>query len=85
MVLRWKLNPKPTGLRAVGAYPRGSVLCDGDGMECASVSSLGRKGDQWYWVAFGTAVPYKNTCGEPLPSAGDAKAAAMAYVKENMK
>lgn len=83
--LRWKKNPAETGLRAVGASPRGSKLHDGE-MEYASVSPLGgnwaRKLGGWYWVCTKDVVgEHVNTCNDPAPDEDTAKAQAMAYVK----
>jgi hypothetical protein len=90
MALRWKKNPAETGLRAVGAGPRGSKLHDGTD-EYASVYPLGGnwRGPLrgWYWVAVSRehGVPYCNTCNEPPQSEAAAKTAAMAYVKQHLK
>ena len=83
--LRWKKNPAETGLRAMGAGPRGSKLHDGI-REYASVNPLGgnwaRKLQGWYWVAgWGSGIPHRNTCGEPEKDEDTAKAQAMKYVK----
>jgi hypothetical protein len=89
MKLRWKKEPRETGLRAVGANPnRASRLHDGTN-EYASVYPSGGAWNTgplrgWYWVAFG-GVPYNNTCNLPLyATEAEAKAAAMAYVKEHL-
>ncbi len=80
--LRWKLKPAPEGLKAVGAGPRGSILHDGE-KRYATVSA-DRKGG-WYWVAgWDSDVPYNNSCNTPVASADEAKAQALAYVKQNM-
>ena len=84
--LRWKLEPKETGLRAVVAGPQSSWLTDGQ-KRYACVSSLGRSAARWYWVAgWDSQVPHRNTSsdGEPL-SLDEAKAAAMEYVREHLK
>ncbi len=87
--LRWKKNPVETGLRAVAvnSSKRGSKLHDGF-EEYASVMCLGyhwtgRRSDGWYWVASGK-VPYMNTCNSPVATEAEAKAAAMAYVKQHL-
>lgn len=83
MALRWKKNPPPQGLAAIGARPQSSKLHDGEN-EYATVYSHGRyaKGG-WYWVArFDPSVPLVNTCNEPPLDEASAKAAALAYVRE---
>ena len=84
--LRWKKNPRETGLRAIGAGPRGSKLHDGQ-KQYASVYPL-RNGFSaqscgWYWVVRGQDFggEYMNTCGSPVEDESTAKAQAMAYVK----
>lgn len=84
--LRWKRNPRETGLMAVGAGPRGWTLHDGE-TSFATVNALGgdwsRKFQGWYWAASGK-VPYQNTCGTPVPTPEEAKDAALAYVKAHL-
>ena len=83
--LRWKLEPRETGLRAVAAGPRSSWLTDGQ-TRYACVSALGRSAARWYWVAgWGSGVPHRNTASEAPLSLDEAKAAAMAYVREHLK
>ena len=87
MVLRWKKDPKPTGLARVCAGPQGSTLrIDGD-MRVATVRPHGRDESRWFWVAgWGHPnIPHKNTSEEPLQTEAEAKAAAMAYVREFLK
>lgn len=86
--LRWKMEPREAGLRAVGAGPRGHVYHDGEKLY-AVVYALGgswampQRG--WYWVAgWESDVPYKNTCDKPVATADEAKAAAAAYVREHL-
>lgn len=83
--LRWKKEPRETGLRAIGAGPRSSWLHDGQ-KRYACVSALRRYGQSpWYWVAgWDSDVPHKNTCGEPVLTEAEAKAAAMAYVRGHL-
>ena len=87
MALRWKKNPRETGLRASGEGPRGSKLRDGEKV-FASVSAhstrhTGRTG--WFWVAgWDSGVPYYNSCSDPGLTEDEAKAAAMAYVKKHL-
>lgn len=83
--LRWRKNPAETGLRAVGAGPRGSKLHDGT-KEYASVSPrrsrLDLRVNGWYWVcAADVGGEYVNTYNNPAPDEDTAKAQAMAYVK----
>jgi hypothetical protein len=79
--LRWKLQPRETGLRAVGARPRGSVLHDGE-KRFAVVSPTD---GGWYWVAgWSSGIPHKNTWATPVDTVEEAKAQAMAYVKEHL-
>lgn len=88
MKLRWKLNPRETGLRAIGAGPRGSRLHDGKttfaSVNAHSTRHTGRTG--WFWVARSDdgSIPYHNSCNGPGLTEADAKAAAMAYVKKHL-
>ena len=90
MALRWKKNPRPTGLYGVVAGPRGSTLRDGE-TNYASTGFIskrhGHKVEGWYWVARNDAdgVPFMNTCDKPLADETAAKTAAMAYVREHLK
>ena len=84
MALRWKKDPAPTGLARICAGPRGSTLrIDGD-VRVATVSAHGKHKDKWFWVAGWQhpSIPHKNTCGEPPQTEAEAKASAMAYVRE---
>lgn len=79
--LRWTLKPAKTGLSAIGAGPRGSILHDGQKTYAHACSN--RSGTEWYWVAgWDSDVPYMNTCNDPVASADEAKTQAMAYVKQ---
>lgn len=85
MRLRWKLDPKMTGLARVIAGPRGSTLRDENGKRYAVVESLGRSHDGWYWVAgWESEVPYKNTCDAPCSTVEEAKAQALDFVKSHL-
>lgn len=85
MRLRWKLNPRETGLRCVIAGPRGSTLRDESGQRYAVVECL-RSREGWFWVAgWGSGVPHENTCESPCATAEEAKAQALAYVKAHIK
>jgi hypothetical protein len=83
--LRWKKEPRETGLRAVGASPRSSKLHDGV-TEYATVYPHGGGWRQplrgWFWVTSTEAVgEYVNTHANPLPDEDTAKAEAMMFVK----
>ena len=86
--LRWKLNQKETGLRAVGAGPRGYMYHDGKKIY-ASVSPLGGNWREplrgWYWVAgWDSGVPHKNTCKAPCETPEEAKKQAAEYVAKHL-
>jgi len=89
MKLRWKKNPKPTGLARIGAGPRGSVLSDGD-KKYASIEALTKQWGVdalgWFWTV-PTAVfgEYVNTYKTPCDTEEEAKRQAMEYVKEKLK
>lgn len=84
MAIRWKMEPKETGLRGAASWPRSHWLRDGDTrLACASPSD--RSGSAWYWVAGWDAeekIPHMNTCGTPVASIKEAKDAAMNYVRQ---
>ncbi len=88
ITLRWKLEPKETGLRAIGASPRSSWLsCDGKRYACVSSLGGGWHGPVrgWYWVAgWDSDIPHMNTCNNPCATVEEAKEQAMAYVKHNL-
>lgn len=80
MALRWKKEGRETGLRAVGARPRGYILND-DGQERLRVVPLGGGWSGgpvtgWYWYGCG-----ENTAAAPWPTEDEAKAAAMAFYR----
>lgn len=86
--LRWKREPAETGLRRIGAGPRGSFLHDGE-RTYATVSALG--GDWrmplkgWYFVVgWDSGVPRFNSYETPAPDEKTAKEQAMAYVREHL-
>lgn len=82
-----KLRPRETGLRSVGAGPRGYDV-KVNGRRVGSVSSLGGhlgtpvRG--WYFAVGDEklGIPYRNTCGEVGVPLEDVKKAAVAYVKQ---
>lgn len=86
----WKMSPKETGLKSIGASPRSHQL-QYMGEEVATVYPNGggwqRKQDGWYWVVFaGDGIPYMNTVGgKPCSTVEIAKAEALAYFKEHIK
>lgn len=94
MILRWKKNPRPTGLARIGSGPVGSKLRSPDGEEFAVVyahhgrsATYAQKG--WYWVAPANAqmeIPYFNSCHETdVKTEAEAKAAAVAYIRKYVK
>lgn len=90
MALRWKKNPRPTGLARVCAGPQGSRLRDGDNEYAQTVffrefASKGASG--WYWVAGNNTagIARINTCCDLLQTEDEAKSSAMAYVRERIK
>jgi hypothetical protein len=90
MTLRWRKDPRETGLRAVGAGPRGSGLYENKIKKFAHVSPLGgdwmRPLAGWYWVAgWDSDVPHRNTYRTPCETEDEAKAEAFAYVQQHLK
>ena len=71
MRLRWKKQPRHTGLAAVAAPPRSSAYTDGS-VVYAIVSPLGggwRPLLGWYWYTMGEGLPRMNTCDSPTDEA----------------
>src|ERR1035437_5903213 len=87
--LRWKKQPKRTGLARIGARPQSSNLRDASGKEYATVYPLRgpmREDLGWYWVSDSQNTgAHENTCNEPVPSEGDAKDAAKLWVLGRLK
>jgi hypothetical protein len=89
-MMRWKRNPRQTGLAKIVCGPMGSKLRDGD-VEYASTGFIskryGHKVEGWYWVARNdeTGVPLMNTHDKPVADEATAKAEAMAYVRECLR
>lgn len=84
--LRWKLHPKEKGLRAIMGGPRGSTLHDGV-ENFATVQAIERHcNDGWFWYARNDkyGVPLTNTWNTPAATVDEAKAQAMAYVKQHL-
>lgn len=76
---RWRKEPRETGLRAVGAAPRGYELRRGDDTimwVCPDGGNWARPLRGWYWVGMG-----QNTCNDLKATAEEAKAEADAYFK----
>lgn len=82
--LRWKKNPRPKGLAGIcSGHPGHSLLYGKVG--CANAYEHSWRGKQrgWYWTArMDPQVPLRNTCNETPLTEEEAKAAAMAYVRE---
>ena len=80
MTIRWKLEPKATGLRSIFAGPRGSDLLDSRGnilMTTSCSRDAGVRGpvEGWYWYGMG-----QNTCNNPLcATEKEARKEARAY------
>lgn len=90
MALRWKKEPRETGLAAVGRNSscRPSTLHE-NGEEYATVYNhayhvLQGNDDSWYWVAAHSLIPYRNTCNEPRLTQEEAKTQAKAYVLQHL-
>ena len=87
MTIRWRNNPRLTGLQAIGAAPQGSTLRDGE-EEVANTGNLsggwhGEKQGWWYWVTprnEDLGIGYMNTCRDPVPTQKEAKSQARAYI-----
>jgi|688.fasta_scaffold85900_3 hypothetical protein len=81
--LRWKKNPRPTGLAGVcSGHPGHSLNMGGEEYANAYEYSRRHSGKQgWYWVARGKSVPLYNSCNDEPLSEDKAKRAAMDYVK----
>ena len=89
MRLRWKLEPRETGLSAVCAGPRSSYLHDGKEKFAAVQAMCRRARDSatWFWWARNDnhGVPLFNSCGTPVATVDEAKAQAMAYVLDQLQ
>lgn len=78
-VARWRKQPRETGLRSIGAAPRGYELRMGDDVILYVAPSGGNWAlplEGWYWVGMG-----QNTCRNLKATAEEAKAEADAYFK----
>jgi hypothetical protein len=90
MTLRWRKNPKETGLRAVGAGPRGSHLyLDDEDDYLASIAAFGGswrgKFEGWYWSVPSNkekGIEYFNSYPQLYETEKEAKDAAKKYVQE---
>lgn len=86
MALRWRKDPRETGLAAVCAGPRGSGLYDGN-KKYAHVAAFSRWNEKkgWYYVCgWDSGVPHFNSCNKPITDEAAAKAEAMAYVRKHL-
>ncbi|MFZ2950926.1 MAG: hypothetical protein WA003_15740 [Desulfuromonadaceae bacterium] len=85
--LRWKMEPRETGLRSIGSGPRGYFYHDGEKVYarvCAHGGNWARPMAGWYWVAgWDSDVPYQNTSGSPCETIDEAKTQAAEYVRQN--
>ena len=85
MKIRWKNNPRVTGLAAVCADPQGSKLHNGE-VTLAYTSYISGKfhnREGWYWVSptnEGLGIELNNSHKEPVPTQEEAKAQAKAYI-----
>jgi len=83
-MLRWRRNPRESGLRGICALERGYTLYQDRVLRCATVNK-GRDGG-WYWVVgWESGIPKVNTASEPVATVKEARALAMAYVKKHLK
>ena len=81
MTVRWKLNPRQTGLRAVGAGPRGYELHDGSIVLMwiqANGGGWRRPQEGWYWYGLEA-----NTSSTPVATIEEAKAQARAWYEKH--
>jgi hypothetical protein len=90
VTLRWKREPRESGLRGVAQGPRGWHLYWGPN-RIASVAVLfkgfSRERDGWYFYASddNLKVPYRNTCGERGIPAAQVRDSCVAYVLEHLR
>ena len=87
MRVTFKLDAYETGLRAIGAGPRGYTIRL-DGKDVGSIGPIGGAAFNgplrgWYYVVHSLG-PYINTCGEPA-ELDDVKKAAKAHVLAQAK
>ena len=83
MALRFRKQPNETGLARVVQGPRGYELRDGTKvvMHVAPLTGYGRARHQVNgWYVYGLGI---NTTSEPVTTADEAKAFAMAHAKKN--
>jgi len=83
--LRWKKQPKETGLRAVCAGPVSHDLHDGETVY-ATVSCLRKNYSVtgWYFYTMTRDLPRMNTCDKPKATIEEAKAECLEYVKKHL-
>lgn len=89
MRVTFKLKPRETGLRAIGAGPRGYDI-KLDGKEVGSIYPIGGAAFNgphrgWYYVVAADGFTYRNTCGEINVPIEDIKVAAKKYVLEQAR
>lgn len=80
-VARWRKTPRETGLRSIGAAPRGYELRLGDDVILwvnPSGGNWARPLEGWYWVGMG-----QNTSRNLKATAEEAKAEADTFYKAN--
>ena len=90
MNMRWKKQPKLTGLAAVCADPQGSDLHDGENTFAWTSYRNGNFSNVtgWYWVSSADKdlnIGYMNTCQEPVATEKEAKTQAKAYINSCIK
>ncbi len=93
MTLRWRKDPKPTGLSAIGAGLRGSSLYlddEGDYLACISASggNWQKSFQGWYWYAPSNdkkGIILFNSYPQLFETEKEAKDAAHKYIVEAMK
>ena len=87
MALRWKKQPRETGLRSIGSGPQSSDLWDGTKVYATVAAIGGNWRDStirgWYWHTM-DLPEYMNTHGAPKPTEAEAKAEAMAWIKARL-
>lgn len=78
MVLRWKKQPRETGLRAVCQGQRGYILSE-NGKVYAHIQARDRwKNDLWFWYGMGV-----NTSHRP-DTLENCKAEAIKFIKDKL-
>jgi hypothetical protein len=86
--LRWKKDPRPTGLIRTLAEPQGSKYWDGE----TTYASIGSVKDWntgkyvgWGWSCPAVGqIPHKNTYLKPVKTEAEAKKQAADYIKKHL-